>query len=153
MFLRCSFNYDADAVSRETAIDTNFDPHTGEELPSMTQQSFKDECDINEIVRRFGLTGELPENFRAPQSGDFTGVTDFQTAMNAVIEAQAQFDSLPAHIREEFRNDPQRLMDFVSDDKNKDRAIELGLVPKAPEKTRDAVQAIDDLAKAMVPKA
>ena len=102
-------------------------------------------------MRRFGLTGELPENFKAPVSGDFTGIHDFQSAMNAVIEAQAEFDSLPAHIREEFRNDPQRLMDFVADGKNRDKAIELGLIPKPVERTRDVVQAVDELAAKIVP--
>lgn len=148
MFLRSSFNYDVDAVSVESAM--VFDP---EVEPSLTQQQFAEESDINEIVRRFGLTGELPDNFRAPVSGDFTGITDFQSAMNAVISAQKEFDSLPAHVREEFRNDPQRLMDFVADSKNRDKAIELGLVPKPVEKTRDVVQAVDELASKIVPKA
>lgn len=141
------FNFNSDAVSRETALE--FD---AEEEPSRTQQQFREECDINEIVRRFGLTGELPENFQAPVSGDFTGITDFQSALNAVIEAQEQFDSLPAEVRERFRNDPQQLMDFVADEKNRDEAVKIGLIPKPAEKTRDAVQAIDELAKVLTPK-
>lgn len=150
--LRSAYNYDMDEASEASGIDVNVDIETGEELPSMTQQSFKEECDINEIVRRFGLTGQLPENFKAPVSGDFTGITDFQSAMNAVIEAQDQFDSLPAVIRAEFKNDPQSLMSFVADDANRDRAIELGLIPKPPERTRDAVMAIDELAAVLRPK-
>lgn len=145
VFLRDGYNYDTEEVSLSTGTDTSIDPDTGEELESLTQQSFKDECDINEIVRRFGLTGQLPENFRAPVSGDFTGITDFQSAMNAVVRAQEEFDSLPAATREFFANDPQRLMDFVNDDKNRDKALELGLIPKPLEKTRDSVMAIDEL--------
>ena len=38
------------------------------------------------------------DNFRAPVSGGFTGITDFQSAMNAVISAQKEFDSLPAPV-------------------------------------------------------
>ena len=78
-FLRAPGNYDPDVVSNETGLAC--DPDEG-----VTQQSFKEECDINVIVERFGLTGQLPENLRMPVSGDFTGITDFQTAMQVVRE-------------------------------------------------------------------
>src|SRR5580765_5072286 len=80
--------YDADLLSLATAV--------GFFEKSLTQQHFKDECDINEIVRRFGLTGKLPENVKAPQYGDFTGLSDYQTALNAVIAADEAFMELPA---------------------------------------------------------
>lgn len=147
VFLRAPFNYDVDAASKE--VELVCDPEE-----SVTQQQFKDECDINEIVRRFGLTGEMPDDFRAPVSGDFTGVSDFQSAMQAVRAAQEAFNSLPAEVRAEFSNDPQRMMDFLSNEKNRERALELGLVQKPPEKTRDVVQAVDELAKVLTaPKA
>lgn len=152
VFFRTGYNYDVDAVSRETGLDCNVDPENGEVLPSATQQQFKEECDINEIVRRFGLTGELPENVRVPQSGDFTGITDFQSAMNAVREAQENFMALPAEIRERFANDPQKLMDFVANDANRDEAIKLGIVSRPPEVTRDVVQAVDELKAVLQPK-
>lgn len=151
MFLRASYNYDADAVSAAIGLDCSVDAETGEELKSMAQQQFKEECDINEIVRRFGLTGQLPENYSAPQSGDFTGITDFQTAMNAVVDAQERFMALPASIRAEFGNDPQKLIAFVDDEKNRDKAIEIGLIQKPAEKTRDVVQAVDELAARLTP--
>lgn len=53
VFFRTPYNYDKDDVSRETALNTWIDPETGEELTSQTQQHHKEECDINEIVRRF----------------------------------------------------------------------------------------------------
>lgn len=143
--LRAFGNYDADAVSAATGLE--FDPDEG-----MTHQSFKDECDINTIVARFGLTGELPGDFRMPVSGDFTGVTDFHTAMNMVRDAQDNFMRMPAELRKRFGNDPQVLMEFLEDANNKDEAIKLGLIDKPVEKTRDAVQAIDELASKIVPK-
>lgn len=142
---RTEYNYDVDKVSVETGLAFDL-----EEEPSRTQQQFAEESDINEIVRRFGLTGEFPQSFKPPVSGDFTGITDFHSAMNAVLEAQGQFDSLPAEVRDRFRNDPQELFDFVADEKNRDEALKIGLIPKPPEKTRDAVQAIDDLAAKIV---
>jgi len=112
-----------------------------------TQQHYKEECDINTIVARFGLTGEVPQGYKAPMSGDFTGVNDFHTAMNAVKEAEASFMQLPAHLRKRFGGDPQELMRFLDDGKNRDEAVKLGLVPPKPERTRDVVQAVDELAE------
>lgn len=139
-----TMNYDPDGVSEVTGL--HFDL---EEEPSFTQQQFKEETDINEIVRRFGLTGQLPENYKAPVSGDFTNISSFEEAMTAVAQAQQQFMELPANLRERFNNDPQRLMTFLDDDTNRDEATKLGLVVKPPEKTRDMIQAVDDLAKVL----
>lgn len=94
------------------------------------QQQFAEESDINTIVRRFGLTGTLPQTVRVPKYGDFTVVTDYKTAMDAVREADSNFMELPAPLRAEFDNDPQKLLEFMGDAKNRDKAIELGLLPK-----------------------
>ena len=120
VFLRTGYNYDRDAVSRETAL------HCEDE--SLAVQSERDECDINTIVKRFGLTGELPGDLAIPQSGDFSGLPDFHAAMNMVREAQEEFMRVPADIRARFNNDPQRLMDFVHDEANRDEARKLGLL-------------------------
>lgn len=120
-FVRSAHNYDMDAVSRETGLFCP--PEEG-----MTQQSFAEECDINTIVRRFGLTGEMPGNVRPPEFGDFTDVVDFHTASNAVREANESFMSMPAELRYRFSNDPQRLMEFLADGKNRDEAVSLGLL-------------------------
>lgn len=100
--------------------------------PTMAKQSFKDECDINTIVKRFGLTGELPQNFRSPSYADFTDVVDFQSALNAVRSAGEAFMEMPAELRAKFLNDPQRLVEFVSKEENRDEAVKLGLVAPRP---------------------
>lgn len=125
--------YNADQSSLDSAV--SFFGKT------MTQQQFRDECDINEIVRRFGLTGQLPENLRAPQYGDFTGVSDYQTALNAVMAADDAFMELPAHVRERFDNDPAKFVDFCSDDSNRAEAERLGLVFPKEEAGKDAGKA------------
>ena len=128
VFFRTGFNYDRDAVSRETALNCEIDPVTGEIVPSMTSQQFADDVDINTIVRRFGLTGQLPQSLSVPLSGDFTGVTDFHSAMNLVVAAQDEFMKLPVDVRDRFGNDPGALVAFVSDDANRDEAVKLGIV-------------------------
>lgn len=152
MEFRTGYNSKVDEVSLATGVRCDVNPDTGEVLESMTQQQFRDEADINEIVRRFGLTGQLPDNLSMPVSGDFTGVSDFQSAMNLVLQAQEEFMKLPAPVRERFGNDPGKLMAFLDDASNRDEARNLGLLAPEPEKTRDVVQAVDELAARLVPK-
>jgi len=131
MFIRSLYNFDRDSSSLSTGLFC--------EDESLAIQSAKDESDINTIVRRFGLTGELPNDLKMPQSGDFTDVPDFHTAMNLVRSAQEEFLRVPAEIRARFANDPARLMAFVEDDANRDEARKLGFLAdpvKVPEPMR-----------------
>jgi phage internal scaffolding protein len=96
--------------------------------PSRTQQSFKSECDINNILRQFNVTGQLPVGSVQPQYGDFSGITDYQSALNAVMAAQDSFLALPAKVRAKFENDPALFVDWASDEANKDEMKALGLL-------------------------
>lgn len=122
MFIRSAYNYNKKEASENQSL-TCTDP-------SLAVQSQKEESDINTIVKRFGLTGTLPENIRMPQYGDFTGVKTYQECLNAVLEADKSFAALPAHIRERFYNSPEKFVDFCLDEKNRDEAEKLGLVSK-----------------------
>ena len=124
VFLRTPYNYDTMAASNESALECLDE--------SLAIQSAKDESDINTIVRRFGLTGELPNDLAMPQSGDFTNVPDFHSAMNLVRAAQDEFLRVPAEIRARFGNDPQALMAFVEDDRNYDEAKRMGFLKPDP---------------------
>lgn len=119
-FLRTPYNYDLDAASNESGLHC--------EDATLTQQHFKDECDINNILRQFNITGLLPEAPLSPRYGDFTGIGDYHSALNQVIAAENEFMALPAQIRSRFDNDPAKLIDFLEKSENKDEAIKLGLV-------------------------
>lgn len=124
VFLRTAYNYDMNKAGDESGL-------ACQDL-SLAKQSFAEECDINTIVRRFGVTGELPVGVRAPTYGDFTGIFDFRTAMSAIAQAGEAFDEMPAEVRARFHNDPAEFVDFCSNEANRDEAIRLGLVlPKA----------------------
>lgn len=125
-FVRSAYNYDMDKASNETALVT---PE-----PTKTQQQFKEETDINTIVDRFGLTGELPTDVVVPQSGDFTNVVDYQTALNLVIAGRDAFAEMPADVRKRFGNDPALFMEFVHDPANLEEARKLGLAMPEPVK-------------------
>lgn len=119
-FLRTPYNYDTMAVSNETGLKC--------EDETLAQQNFKDECDINNIMERFGLTGDLPANPLPPQYGDFSGVLDYHSALNAVLAARDSFNELPAPLRARFQNDPNNLIRFLDDPQNRDEALALGLI-------------------------
>lgn len=122
-FLRTPYNYDMNKASNESGI------RCPEE--TLAQQQFADEADINTIVKRFNLTGQLPENVRMPTFGDFTGISDYQSALHALMQAEESFNAMPADIRTRFENNPQKFLEFCSDDKNAEEAKRLGLT-KAP---------------------
>lgn len=98
-------NYDTRMVSDETAT-----PIVGE---SLTQQHFTEEVDINVIVRRFGLTGQLPQAVSAGVYGDFTGISDFDSALETIERTRERFMALPAELRERFDNDPAVLVRYA----------------------------------------
>lgn len=123
MFVRAAHNYDTDAASNEAGLAC--------EDVSLAKQSFAEEVDINTLVRRFGIDGVVPVGVRMPTYGDFTGVHDFQSAMNAVAVAREAFDEMPAHVRARFHNDPAEFVAFCSDESNRPEAVKLGLVPSA----------------------
>ena len=130
VFLRSPYNYDMDEASELSGLRCDDE--------SLAIQSARDETDINTIVRRFGLTGELPGDFDMPQSGDFTNVVDFHGAMNLVRASQEEFLRVPAEIRARFNNDPGRFMAFLDNDDNRAEATKMGLL-KDPVKPPEPV--------------
>lgn len=138
MFIRTEFNYNAREEGRKVALDcgkaidgADGKLKPGDATPSLAKQSFKDECDINTIVRRFGLTGELPSDVRIPLNGDFQDLPDFQSAMNLVVAAREAFDQMPSHVRNRFHNNPVEFVDWASKKDNHEEAVKLGLaMPK-----------------------
>lgn len=99
---------------------------------SLTQQQFKEESDINNIVDRFMKTGHLPDPVSMPQYVDYEGVFDFQSAMNVVRQADENFMRMDAKVRARFHNSPQEFLEFFADPANTDEAVRLGLAVSKP---------------------
>lgn len=123
VFVRSPYNYDGDIVSFKTGLDCSSDP-------SRAQQHMRDETDINVMVAKFSRGMPIPTPPNVPASVDFDEVYDFQSAMNVIVRAEQSFASLPSSIRTRFQNDPAKFLAFVYDDRNRDEAVRLGLVPK-----------------------
>lgn len=136
-FLRTRFNYDRNLASDESGLACTD--------PTRAQQQFAEECDINTIVRRFGVTGELPQTTRIPLNGDFAEVFDYQSALHKLMQAEEAFMELSSDVRKRFDNDPGKLVEFVSDPANADEVKRLGLGrPETPPPAPIEVRVIPD---------
>lgn len=127
---RAAGQYDADAVSDETGL---FCPE-----PTLAQQHQAEEADINTIVKRFGVTGQLPVVPMPPLSADFDDVFDFHAAQNLIAQANQSFMALPAEARARFGNDPGRFVAYVDDaleSGNLEELRKMGLA--VPKESRD----------------
>ena len=116
----------------------------------LTQQSFKDECDINNIIEVFTKTGlwgnSLKPATNQPMFGDFSNVPDFVESQNIIAKAVEQFEALPAILRKRFNNEPAEMLAFMELEENREEAIKLGMcappeiIPKTePPKTPEGV--------------
>jgi len=98
--------------------------------PSRTKQSFVHECDINNIIKHFKVSGQIRHmNERANQGAytDLPDPIDFQEALHQVHAARDSFATLPAHVRSRFSNDPAQFLSFMADPANQDEIIKMGL--------------------------
>lgn len=111
------------------------DGHTYEE-PSITQQQFKNDADINYIVQMYDSTGVYPNavgtDQRSPMFGDFANLPEnAQDAYNQILDARHNFDRLPLEIRQRFNYDPAAFLEFVQNPNNIDELVAMGLATKA----------------------
>lgn len=95
-------------------------------------QSEAKDADINVIMERFGVTGQLPVIQRPPLVGEFLEVQDYRSAVDLIMEADRAFMQLDAKVRKEFKDDPHAYVEFCSDPANLERMRELGIANPAP---------------------
>lgn len=119
-------------------------------VPSMTQQQFKDEADINYIVSMYDSSGVMP-TFHGdgqpaqPVFGDFASLPDnAQEMYNCMIEAKNNFDSLPLEVRKRFNYDPAAFLDFVDNPANLDELAAMGLATKTVIKSDNHTENTDN---------
>ena len=99
--------------------------------PSLAKQSFKDECDINYIMRKFEKKGVIDHlNNHQGQYGNFIGFEDYHISQNKILAAAEAFASIPSKIRAKFGNDPATFLEFAQNPENLDEMIKIGLAPQ-----------------------
>lgn len=98
--------------------------------PTMTQQRFKDECDVNCILAKYKVPANAdaemvkrllavsdPAMVSAVRRGSFEDVSevpDYAVAIRQRREALLGFQRLPIEVRNQFGNNPEIFTEFVS---------------------------------------
>lgn len=103
--------------------------------PSLTQQHFAIDADINVLVERFRMDKTpLPVGVVDPRYyGDVSEAPDLRTMLDRVRDATAHFNALPVKLRNRFDNSPAKLWSFIIDPANVDEAVSLGILVKPDE--------------------
>lgn len=81
-----------------------------------TQQQFKDECDMNRIVKN--AQRGIPPKWVArgqPHYGDFSNVPDLMQAHDLIQNAKQAFLDLPSGLRAELRNDYRNIGELTDE--------------------------------------
>lgn len=96
--------------------------------PTMTQQQFKDEVNINNIMKKYQRTGVITHlNNRQGKFADISNAPDYLEAQQIIVKADQAFDQLPSDIRQRFHNDPAEMLAFINNPKNHDEGVKLGI--------------------------
>lgn len=118
---------------------------------SRTKQSFVEEADINNLMRRYRATGLMPQAPGEPMFLDCTKLpADYQAALNTVITADRAFQKLSSDVRARFGNDPVAFVDFAVDPANLAQMREWKLAPPAPAVAAVAAEPAGEAVKAGV---
>lgn len=102
--------------------------------PSLTQQEFKESCDINNILAKFSVQAQAlgvePSQLMPQDQGtysDFSNLDDFQTAQNKIAFLNDQFSNLPSDVRRKFGDNLNNFIGALSDPSRIDELGELGV--------------------------
>lgn len=79
-----------------------------DDTPTMTDQAGARETDINVIVGRYGISGQVHGNQKEPMYGDFSNLPD---GLREFIETAKTYEERRAELPEQLRGmDPEELL-------------------------------------------
>lgn len=116
--------------------------YTVNNSPSMTDQSWHKDTDVNEIMAKFKKTGQISHLSNIQENyGDVSEVPDLDLAMQQIEDAKSAFMALPSALRKKFGNEPAEMINYLQDPRNDEEAIKLGLKsrPKGAEKPKETL--------------
>ena len=121
--------------------------HTVNNEPSKTDQQYTEDCCANSILAKYAKTGQINHIAKVRgQYADVSGVEDLHGTMLKIKDMEAEFLKMSPELRAKFGNKPEGMIQWLSDPKNDEEAVKLGLklapgtsdsVSKAP---KDAVK-------------
>lgn len=118
-------------------------PHKGLRCgEGRTQQHFKDECDINWIIKHYN--GQTPP---PPVYGDVSMFDGLQSAIDMVDAAQESFMNLPSSVRDDFGHNPVAFFEFARNPQNYQYLVDNGLAvaknqPQSQQPPKDVTSSV-----------
>jgi len=95
---------------------------------SLTKQSFADEADIQNIVKR-ALRGQpVTQTDKVAQYVDVSNLPSYMESLNTINALNQAFMSLDGLQRAAFHNNPENMVAFLSDPANYEKAVKLGIL-------------------------
>lgn len=92
-----------------------------------TEQSSKDACDVNKIIKDYTKTGLIQHAKEYQGTYDDVPAMDFQEAMLKITSAQQMYDALPGKVRANFAG-PGAFLEFVQNPDNAPQMEKMGLL-------------------------
>lgn len=103
--------------------------------PSLTKQEFRDECNINNIMKKYRTRGDLTHiSSTIGEYGTFDQGEDLLHSRLILQNAEAAFIQLPSGLRRELDHEPANFVDWIKDPENEQRAFDMGLLESIEEK-------------------
>lgn len=118
------------------------DPVKGLEFhePSLTQQQFKDECEIESLLKAHNLSqvmGIINNHDQQPLYGDVSEIPDFHVSQNHLARATEYFEGLPSDVRSRFNNSLSEFLTMLNNPSAREALTEMGVLKKAADKVAD----------------
>lgn len=118
-------------------------PRLSSTRPSLAQQQFAKEADVNVLIERYKKTGSFYNPLtpagtpRMPQYADLSAIPDMMGQLELLQGVQRLFGSLPAHVREQFGHNPATFVAWAQDPAHFSDGVKLGIFdpseqPKQP---------------------
>ena len=112
-------------------------PRLSSALPSLAQQQFAKEADVNVLIERYKKTGSFynpltPSSFpRMPQYADISEIPDMMGQMELLDGVQRLFASLPARVREQFGHSVAEFVAWAQNPANFEAGVKMGIFDPA----------------------
>jgi hypothetical protein len=135
--VRTPYNYDRDEVSKKTALVFNDE--------SLAQQQFKDENNINLMIRKYGVLPVQEVNWKEFDASVIP--QDFHEIQNMMKQAEAAFMTVPAEVRAQVDNDPVRFLAMVDEQQSIIRQREKEAAKAAKRDTGSQPEGTDPVAQ------
>ncbi len=116
------------------------------------KQSFKGECDINNIMKKYvnsGMVTHVSEN--RGRFADVSEVSSYQEAIQMVRDTHKFFLGLTPDVRAVFDHDPAVFLDFIGDPANEAEIRRLGLEDIIESEAAPAPEPVPEVVPEVVP--